>query len=83
MQFRLRFPISVSFVLICLRCRVLRLRQPAKAIAPGLDITSPSVPNERVSDATCFGCTIHVRGHVMGDVTAFGGSIVVEDQGQV
>ena len=40
-------------------------------------------PNEEVSEATCFGCSIHVRGHVSGDVTAFGGSIVLEDQAQV
>ena len=40
-------------------------------------------PDEEVSEATCFGCSIRVRGHVSGDVTAFGGSIVVEDQGQI
>jgi cytoskeletal protein CcmA (bactofilin family) len=40
-------------------------------------------PGEEVSDATCFGCSIRVRGHVSSDVTAFGGSIIVEDQGQV
>jgi len=40
-------------------------------------------PGENVSEATCFGCSIRVRGHVSGDVTTFGGSIVVEDQGQV
>lgn len=40
-------------------------------------------PDEEVGDATCFGCSIRVRGHVTGDVTAFGGSVVVEDQGQV
>ncbi|MGP0017755.1 MAG: hypothetical protein ACLPHP_04230 [Candidatus Sulfotelmatobacter sp.] len=40
-------------------------------------------PGEEVSEATCFGCSIRVRGHVAGDVTAFGGSIVIEDQGQV
>lgn len=40
-------------------------------------------PDEEVSEATCFGCSIRVRGHVSGDVTAFGGSIVIEDQGQV
>jgi hypothetical protein len=40
-------------------------------------------PGEEVQDATCFGCSIRIRGHVSGDVTAFGGSIVVEDQGQV
>jgi hypothetical protein len=40
-------------------------------------------PDEEVGEATCFGCSIRVRGHVSGDVTAFGGSIVIEDQGQV
>jgi hypothetical protein len=40
-------------------------------------------PDEEVGEATCFGCSIHVRGHVSGDVTAFGGSVVVEDQGQI
>ena len=40
-------------------------------------------PDEEVNEATCFGCSIRVRGHVSGDVTAFGGSVVVEDQGQV
>jgi hypothetical protein len=40
-------------------------------------------PDEEVTDATCFGCSIRVRGHVTGDLTAFGGSLVIEDQGQV
>lgn len=40
-------------------------------------------PDEEVSEATCFGCSVRVRGHVSGDVTVFGGSIVVEDQGQI
>ena len=40
-------------------------------------------PGEEVSEATCFGCSIHVRGHVNGDVTVFGGSIFIEDEGQV
>jgi len=40
-------------------------------------------PNEQVGELTCFGCSIRVRGQVAGDVTAFGGSVVVEDQGQV
>jgi len=35
-------------------------------------------PDEEVSEATCFGCSIRVRGHVDGDVTSFGGSIVLE-----
>ncbi len=38
---------------------------------------------QEVGDATCFGCSIRVRGRVSSDATAFGGSVVVEDQGQV
>jgi len=40
-------------------------------------------PGEEVNEATCFGCSVRVRGHVTGDVTVFGGSISVEDQGQI
>ncbi len=40
-------------------------------------------PNERVLDATCFGCSIRVRGHIATDATAFGGSVIVEEGGQV
>ncbi|MBZ5683042.1 MAG: polymer-forming cytoskeletal protein [Acidobacteriia bacterium] len=40
-------------------------------------------PNDQVGDVTCFGCSIHVRGQVAGDVTTFGGSITIEDQAQV
>jgi len=40
-------------------------------------------PNEEISEATCFGCSVRVRGHVTSDVTVFGGSIVVEDQGEI
>jgi hypothetical protein len=47
----------------------------------GHDITVG--PEEDVSEVTCFGCSVRVRGRVAGDVTTFGGAIVVEDQGQV
>jgi predicted acyltransferase (DUF342 family) len=40
-------------------------------------------PDEVVQDATCFGCSVRVRGHVAGDVTAFGGSVVIEQDAQV
>jgi len=40
-------------------------------------------PDEDVSEATCFGCSIRVKGHVAGDVTTFGGSIIVEENGQI
>lgn len=39
--------------------------------------------DDEVTDATCFGCTIHIKGHVSGDVTAFGGSIILEDNGSI
>jgi hypothetical protein len=39
--------------------------------------------NDQVGDLTCFGCSIHIRGEVAGDVTTFGGSVTVEDQAQV
>jgi hypothetical protein len=40
-------------------------------------------PNEQVNELTCFGCSVRVRGQVAGEVTVFGGSVVIEDQGQV
>jgi len=40
-------------------------------------------PDQKVGELTCFGCSIRIRGEVAGDVTAFGGSITLEDQGQV
>jgi hypothetical protein len=38
---------------------------------------------ETVAEVTCFACSVRVRGHVDGDVTTFGGSIVVERDGFV
>lgn len=40
-------------------------------------------PGEEVADVTCFACSVRVRGHIAGDVTTFGGGIVVEDDGQI
>jgi hypothetical protein len=40
-------------------------------------------PDEQVTEVTCFGCNIRIRGKVQGDATVFGGNILVEDQGQV
>jgi len=39
--------------------------------------------DQHIADVTCFGCSIHVRGQVAGDVTAIGGSIFLEDQAKV
>jgi hypothetical protein len=40
-------------------------------------------PGEEVGEVTCFGCSVRVRGQVSGDVTTFGGTVVIEEQGQV
>jgi len=47
----------------------------------GHDIHVPS--GQGVQDVTCFFCSIYVRGNVAGDVTAFGGKIVLEGPVQV
>jgi hypothetical protein len=38
---------------------------------------------EEVSEITCFGGSVRVRGHVAGDVVAFGGNVVIEEEGSV
>jgi hypothetical protein len=38
---------------------------------------------EDVTEVTCMGCNVRIRGKVESDVTTFGGSIAVEDQGEV
>jgi hypothetical protein len=40
-------------------------------------------PGEEVSEITCFGGSVRVRGHVAGDVVAFGGNVVVEEDGSI
>ena len=40
-------------------------------------------PNDEISEATCFGCSVRVRGHVTGDVVTFGGSVIVEDNAEI
>jgi len=40
-------------------------------------------PGEEVGEVTCFGCSVRVRGQVSGDITTFGGTVVIEDQAQV
>jgi hypothetical protein len=40
-------------------------------------------PGQKTGDLTCFACSIHIRGDVAGDVTAFLGNIVIEDGASV
>jgi hypothetical protein len=47
----------------------------------GHDISISS--GEEATELTCFGCNVHVRGHVTSDVTTFGGNIVLEDEGEI
>jgi hypothetical protein len=47
----------------------------------GHDISVGS--DEEVAEVTCFGCSVRIRGHVDGDVTTFGGSIVLERDAKV
>lgn len=39
--------------------------------------------DERSGDATCFGCSIYIRGQINGDATTFGGSVVLEEGASV
>ena len=39
--------------------------------------------DESASEATCFGCSVRIRGRVDGDVTTFGGSIFIERDGSI
>ena len=34
--------------------------------------------DQKVSEATCFACSVYVRGQVSGDITTFGGNVVLE-----
>lgn len=47
----------------------------------GHDIVVAS--GEEVGEATCFGCSVRVRGHVAGDVTTFGGGVITEEDGNI
>jgi hypothetical protein len=40
-------------------------------------------PEEKASDVTCFSCSVRVRGRVSGDLTTFGGTVVIEQDGEV
>ena len=47
----------------------------------GHDVTVGA--DEEVTEVTCFGCSVRVRGNVSGDVTTFGGTILVEEGGEI
>jgi len=73
--------------LLC-TCLFLLVALSTPALAQGRDLTQVGHTivigsGQEVGDATCFGCSIRVHGHVNGDVTSFGGSVTVEDQAQI
>lgn len=72
-----------------IRCTLLLLAFAVPAYADGShdrtqfghDVTVGS--DEKVAEVTCFGCSVRIRGRVDGDVTTFGGSVVVERDASV
>lgn len=73
---------AVSLVLLLGLLSAVAAAEPSHArtqVGSNINIAA----GEEVTDATCSFCSIHVRGHVAGDITAFGGDVVVEDQGQI
>lgn len=81
-------PAAISKVLLLSTCVLLSIGAGAAWAQSDHDRTQVGSnisigAHEEATDATCFGCSIRVRGHVAGDVTTFGGSIVIEDDGQV
>ena len=40
-------------------------------------------PDEKATDVTCFSCSVRVRGRVSGDLTTFGGTVVIEQDGEL
>jgi hypothetical protein len=83
MSFRGRYllRLSVCVFFVAAVCTAAFADGPHDRTQFGHDITIG--PNEEISEATCFGCSIRVHGHVDGDITVFGGRIVIEDQGEV
>ena len=84
MKCRLRWiPLMSAFLFACLALSSVALAQESAHDRTHFGNDINIAPSEQVSEATCFFCTIRVRGHVAGDATAFLGSVIVEDDGQV
>lgn len=72
------------------RAELKRLREPVAALVapstgPRTAYGSPAVveAGATVDEVTAFGDDVHVRGHVIGDATSFGGDVIVEEDGIV
>jgi hypothetical protein len=78
---RLMVRLSMVFCLVSFLCAAAFADGSHDHTQVGHNITIAA--DENAGDVTCFGCSVRVRGHVSSDVTAFGGSVFVEDQGEV
>jgi hypothetical protein len=78
---RLFPPVLFLTLLVTAFCGISFADSPHERTQFGHDILVG--PGEQVTEATCFGCNIRIRGKVQSDATSFGGNIVVEDEGEV
>jgi hypothetical protein len=39
--------------------------------------------DQKAGEVTCFACSVYVRGQVSGDITTFGGNVILEDGGMI
>jgi hypothetical protein len=80
MGFRLRIPlIGLLFLTLALSSALADNTRDRTQFGHDINVG----PGESIGDVTCFGCSVRVRGHVTTDVTVFGGSVTIEDQGQI
>jgi cytoskeletal protein CcmA (bactofilin family) len=78
-----QFSLLCAVVLFCLTLTATASsgKSAADHTQTGNDINV--APDEQAGELTCFGCSVRVRGHVLGDVTTFGGSVTLEEGGQI
>jgi hypothetical protein len=77
-----RFPLLSAWVLVSLAVSTAAFamdRPERTQVGHNINVG----PNEEVSDVTCVGCSIYIRGQVAGDATAVAGNIYIEDHAQV
>lgn len=78
----MRYPLQAAFSILLLAFAPAACAQKSSDITQfGHDIRVQ--PEQKVGDLTCFNCSIIVRGQVAGDVTAFLGRIVIDENAQV
>jgi hypothetical protein len=78
----------VSLLRSLILVAVLTLAIPAAFASNGSEITQFGhdirIGEDQQADVvTCFSCSVYVRGQVGGEITTFGGNVVIEEDGQV